>query len=305
MLLVGAACVLAVASVAAVGAAQTKWRLPVTIEVLKDVPLETTQGTRQPKGVLYVSGKPPFVIKKGQRFLMVKIEPAGGCRIRFEAREDSVASCPWLDGVTDHQVDVFKIVPELESPVRAQITTDVVGKVPVYVISDVVYLSSEPSPLAEVWQHADAIVHLRIMRALPAQPQRQSDGGRQLCTEHEAAILEVLKADKAHGPAGERFNLLQESAGVWEEDGHVLRGADPYSVGTELVAFLTWQPSSERFAVWRDTLAVVDGRVYRFWWGKTGVDTNEDSGPLFRDVPRGVPVQNLLAKLRTLTDVNR
>jgi hypothetical protein len=50
---------------------------------------------------------------------------------------------------------------------------------------------------------------------------------------------------------------------------------------------------------------VVDGRVYRFWWGKTNVDTSEDSGPIFLDLPRGVPIQDLLAKLRALAVATR
>jgi hypothetical protein len=66
--------VLAASSHARAGAEQTQWRLPVTIEVLKDVPAQTVEGPSQQKGVLYVSGKQPFVIKKGQRFLMVMIE---------------------------------------------------------------------------------------------------------------------------------------------------------------------------------------------------------------------------------------
>jgi hypothetical protein len=51
-----------------------------------------------------------FTIKKGQRFLMVKVYSEGECRIEFERRQYDVSSCPWMDGFTDHQEDVFKVV---------------------------------------------------------------------------------------------------------------------------------------------------------------------------------------------------
>jgi hypothetical protein len=57
--------------------------------------------------VLYVGHGQAFTVKKGQRFLMVKIYDEGGCRIEFEKRRYDVSSCPWLDGFTDHQRDVL------------------------------------------------------------------------------------------------------------------------------------------------------------------------------------------------------
>jgi hypothetical protein len=93
-----------------VPAGRTEWRLPATIEALRDVPTHSVQPPRQSRGILYVSGKRSFTIRKGQRFLMVKVFDEGECRIKFENREYDVSSCPWLDGFSDHQEDVFKVV---------------------------------------------------------------------------------------------------------------------------------------------------------------------------------------------------
>jgi len=89
---------------------QTKWRFPVTIEALQDVPAHAEETGRQVRGVLYVGLGQSFTIKKGRRFLMVKVFDEGECRIEFEKRQYDVSSCPWLDGFTDHQEDVFKVV---------------------------------------------------------------------------------------------------------------------------------------------------------------------------------------------------
>jgi hypothetical protein len=100
----------------AVTSAQTAVRLPVTIEAAKDVPARLDDGTTQRRGTLYVSGG-PFLIKKGQRFQMVRIYSEGQCRILLEKKEYYVSSCPWLDGFADHQTDIFRIIPAaLEKP---------------------------------------------------------------------------------------------------------------------------------------------------------------------------------------------
>lgn len=179
------------------------------------------------------------------------------------------------------------------SAAQAQISTQVIGKQPVYVILDVVPASSLLPPLADVWSRADAIVHLRITRTLPAQPQPQPDGGRMLCTEHEAAIMEVLKRHPVEGPTGERFELLQESAGVWEG----VKGHAPYPEGTEIIAFLIWRPTPSRFAFWLNPFVVVQGRVER-------QDPQYDKAMLL-DMPRGIPVGDFLAKLRGLAKDQR
>jgi len=88
----------------------TRWQLPVTIEALQDVPAHAEEGGRQIRGVLYVGREHTFRVKKGQRFLMIKIYDEGACRIEFEKRQYDVLSCPWLDGFRDPQKDIFKVV---------------------------------------------------------------------------------------------------------------------------------------------------------------------------------------------------
>ncbi len=91
--------------------AQTGWKLPATIEALQDVPAHAEQWPDgQRRGVLYVGRGDVFTVKKGQRFLMVKIYDEGGCRIKFGRKQYDVSTCPWLDGFTDHQEDIFKVV---------------------------------------------------------------------------------------------------------------------------------------------------------------------------------------------------
>jgi hypothetical protein len=89
---------------------QTRWRLPVTIEAVQDVSARSVQGAAQARGVLYVGRGSSFTIKKGQRFLMVKIGAEGGCRIEYEKRPYDVSSCPWLDGFRDHQEGFFRVL---------------------------------------------------------------------------------------------------------------------------------------------------------------------------------------------------
>ncbi len=103
----------ALAALSAIGQSmprQTTWRLPVTIEALQDVPAHAEGAGRQARGVLYVGRGQTFTVKKGQRFLMVKLYDEGGCRIEFEKKQYDVSTCPWLDGFADHQEDVFKVV---------------------------------------------------------------------------------------------------------------------------------------------------------------------------------------------------
>jgi hypothetical protein len=73
---------------------QTTWHLPVTIEALQDVPAHVEEAGGQKRGVLYVGRGQSFIVKKGQRFLMVKVNQEGGCRIDFEKRQYDVSSCP-------------------------------------------------------------------------------------------------------------------------------------------------------------------------------------------------------------------
>ncbi len=91
-------------------------KTPITIEALRDVEVRTSErlpnGTqRQVRGVLYSSKA--FIIRKGSRFQMIRDLGEGECMIRFKAREYELSSCPWMDGFTDHQSDVYKVVPKL------------------------------------------------------------------------------------------------------------------------------------------------------------------------------------------------
>jgi len=91
--------------------AQVSMHLPVTIEVKQDV--EVTQAySQESRGKLRLDDvkAQAFRLRKGQRFQMVKIGQEGSCRITFEGKEYGLTSCPWLDGFTDHQTDVFSIV---------------------------------------------------------------------------------------------------------------------------------------------------------------------------------------------------
>jgi hypothetical protein len=93
--------------------AQTRWDLPVTVRVLRDVQargyLPEEHGAQTARGVLYTDR---FLIRKFETFQMVKIYAEGECRIRFRNREHDVASCPWLDGFRDHQADIFQVLPK-------------------------------------------------------------------------------------------------------------------------------------------------------------------------------------------------
>lgn len=87
--------------------------LPITIEVLRDVPVKTsarrTDGSYgHERGSLY-SGT-AFRISKGQRFQRVEMSGEGGCRIEFQGSQYALSSCPWVPGFTDNQGDIFSIV---------------------------------------------------------------------------------------------------------------------------------------------------------------------------------------------------
>jgi len=85
--------------------------VPLTIRVLQDVPVESGQRLPyQERGHLYIApGLEPFTIKKGDTFQMLAIGQEGGCRIKYREREYDTPTCPWLEGFTDHQTDVFEV----------------------------------------------------------------------------------------------------------------------------------------------------------------------------------------------------
>jgi hypothetical protein len=94
------------------GPAQFAGHLPVTIEVKRDVEVTHNSKAHESRGKLYLDDVKvkAFRLKKGQRFQMVEIGQEGSCRIRFGDNEYGLTSCPWLEGFSDHQTDVFKIV---------------------------------------------------------------------------------------------------------------------------------------------------------------------------------------------------
>jgi hypothetical protein len=87
--------------------------LPITIEVLTDVQVRTSERRAdgsygQQRGVLYSSTA--FLIGKGQRLRMVEMLGEGACRIELDGARHMLNSCPWLPGFTDNQADIYKIV---------------------------------------------------------------------------------------------------------------------------------------------------------------------------------------------------
>jgi hypothetical protein len=87
-------------------------RAPVTIELLQDVEVTQESQIHVSRGKLYLDDRnaKPFRLRKAQRFVMIKTGPEGSCRIRFEDTEYAVSSCPWMEGFTDHQTDIFRVV---------------------------------------------------------------------------------------------------------------------------------------------------------------------------------------------------
>jgi hypothetical protein len=97
---------LAIMGLAAQARTNPNWRLPATIEVLRDV--KAGRGPYE-RGKLDLDSD-EFVIKKGERFQMVEIYAEGGCRIRFKQMEWDLGSCQWLEGFRDSEADFFKVV---------------------------------------------------------------------------------------------------------------------------------------------------------------------------------------------------
>src|ERR1700694_503220 len=91
---------------------QVPRHLPITVEVKRDVDVTHNAEPYESRGKLYLDNPKAkaFRLKKGQRFQMIKIGQEGSCRIRFEDQDYGLTSCPWLEGFSDHQADVFIIV---------------------------------------------------------------------------------------------------------------------------------------------------------------------------------------------------
>jgi hypothetical protein len=97
--------------------AHARTRVPLTIEAKQDVEVLVGFASKEVRGKLYVwqtypghASETPFVIRRGERFQMIKDEGEGQCRIRYRGKTHQLTSCPWLDGFTDHQQDIFQIL---------------------------------------------------------------------------------------------------------------------------------------------------------------------------------------------------
>jgi hypothetical protein len=114
--------VIAIALLVALHApAQTRWHLPVTIEVTQDVDVKPYSVLQRPggmllgeaRGTLYIGREAKaFRMRKGRTFQMISVGSEGGCQIRFEGNDYELPSCPWLAGFRDHQADIFKVRAE-------------------------------------------------------------------------------------------------------------------------------------------------------------------------------------------------
>jgi len=91
---------------------QVSRHLPITIEVKRDVEVMHNAEPYETRGILYLDDPKAnaFTLKKGQKFKMIKIGPERGFEILFGDQHYGLTSCPWLEGFSDHQTDVFTVV---------------------------------------------------------------------------------------------------------------------------------------------------------------------------------------------------
>jgi hypothetical protein len=85
-------------------------RLPMTIQVLRDVPVRESGQYRRGTLITIGDDRDGFVIKKGERFQMTAAWGEGHCHVRYKGKERDIGSCPWLEGFSDHETDVFKVI---------------------------------------------------------------------------------------------------------------------------------------------------------------------------------------------------
>lgn len=75
------------------------------IVLTRDVRVVDRGAAPEVRGVLY--GDTSLVLPRGTELTMIRIGLEGGCTVRHGALMLSLTSCPWLDGFTDHQSDIF------------------------------------------------------------------------------------------------------------------------------------------------------------------------------------------------------
>lgn len=77
----------------------------LVITLMRDVRVVDRGAAPEERGVLY--GDTSLVLPRGTELTMIRIGLEGGCTVRRGALLLSLTSCPWLDGFTDHQSDIF------------------------------------------------------------------------------------------------------------------------------------------------------------------------------------------------------
>jgi hypothetical protein len=84
--------------------------LPVSLKVTQDVAVKPySRPPGHQRGTLEIGGDAKgFTITKGKTFQMTELLGEGGCRIRFLERDYSLGSCPWLEGFTDPETDIYQ-----------------------------------------------------------------------------------------------------------------------------------------------------------------------------------------------------
>ena len=135
-------------------------------------------------------------------------------------------------------------------------------------------------PLAYNWQHADAVVYLRVDDILETKGWPAPTCGFIACTGYRATALGVAKRHSEEGPNDGEFTFLQD---------YVASGEPKYGVGDEFVAFLAWNASWGTFVRSGgpgSMLPVRNGRVVS--------RQNQD------EEFNGIKVEDFLAKLRAL-----
>ena len=89
------------------------WNLPVTVVVLKDVQVATSEQMIEESLQPFSGSRSSSLvlgIRKAAQFQMVEIHGEGGCLITFEDKDYRLASCPWLPGFRDHEEDTFMVL---------------------------------------------------------------------------------------------------------------------------------------------------------------------------------------------------
>lgn len=93
--------------------ANYNWRLPATVEALRDVPVQLSDYRKpEERGALYLSytEETPFRIRKGERFQMTRMFPdGGGCEITFKGKAHRLNDCAWVN-LGDNKTDIFKVM---------------------------------------------------------------------------------------------------------------------------------------------------------------------------------------------------